>query len=36
MNLDKTVKWIDKTCNNQIIKKEEINFVKLSSMPADF
>lgn len=36
MSLDRTVKWIDKTGNEYVIKREEINFAKLYSMHADF
>ena len=35
MNLDRTVKWIDKTGTHGNIQTEEINFVKLSNTLAD-
>ena len=36
MNLDRTVKWIDKTGKLSGIQTEEISSVKLYSTPAEF
>jgi hypothetical protein len=36
MNLDRTVKWIDKTCTNDAIQREETSSAKPFNMPVDF
>lgn len=36
MSLDRTVKWIDKTCTSPSTQRAEINFAKPSNTHADF